>query len=348
MQSIRLVQQREASRADSLANILPVLALSNPLTTATASNLHSTNIPIQGECAVLGVGVLGTSLCRKLLMHPSMQQRNIVGITRSKNRHALIRDEVSNKNSCVDDSSDSDRFHLATMEEIKYNLSLKNQKFRDVIFCAPPSGFDDYAHAVADAATSLWAGREGGGVFVFTSSGGVYGPGEVDTNVVNEFSPTADPESSPRVSRLVNAEKNCRDIGGCCLRLAGLYNLDRGAHNFWLTSGKPVLGSPDGIINLLHYDDAAGACVAAMVAGPSICDGTNFLISDGNPLTRMQICQSALQARMYSNQSLPEFVNQNQPGMLALGKVYDGSYSNQQLKWKPSIASFDEFMKSHA
>jgi nucleoside-diphosphate-sugar epimerase len=59
----------------------------------------------------------------------------------------------------------------------------------------------------------------------------------------------------------------------------------RGPHNFWLTSGKSVSGRPDGIINMLHYDDAAGACLAVLKAGPGVCRGKAFLISDGHPIT---------------------------------------------------------------
>ena len=85
-----------------------------------------------------------------------------------------------------------------------------------------------------------------------------YGFGE-NSQIVNEQSPVADPETNPRSAKLIYAEEAVRKHGGACLRLAGLYNLDRGAHNFWLTSGKDVAGREDGIINLLHYDDAAGA-----------------------------------------------------------------------------------------
>jgi hypothetical protein len=46
-------------------------------------------------------------------------------------------------------------------------------RFQTVVFCAPPSGFDDYAAAVQAAATNLWMGPDSGGTFVFTSSGGV-------------------------------------------------------------------------------------------------------------------------------------------------------------------------------
>jgi hypothetical protein len=40
------------------------------------------------------------------------------------------------------------------------------------VFCAPPSGFDDYPEAVRDAVTNIWD-KSSDGVFVFTSSGGM-------------------------------------------------------------------------------------------------------------------------------------------------------------------------------
>lgn len=52
----------------------------------------------------------------------------------------------------------------------------KGKTFDNVIFCAPPSGFEDYPGAVEYAASELWSGIESGGTFVFTSSGGMYVP----------------------------------------------------------------------------------------------------------------------------------------------------------------------------
>ena len=172
-----------------------------------------------------------------------------------------------------------------------------------------------------------------------------YGPGT--TNTVTESSPLADLNDSPRIGRLVHAEKACLDAGGCCLRLAGLYSLERGPHNFWLTSGKSVSGSPNGIVNLLHYDDAASACLAALQAGPAVCHGKAFLISDGHPMTRMQICKSALKAKVYENYQMPDFLA-SEDALLALGKIYDGTASNQALNWKPKYESFDAFMSSQS
>ena len=121
--------------------------------------------------------------------------------------------------------------------------------------------------------------------------------------------------------------------------------MERGAHNYWLNSGKDVGGRPDGIINLLHYDDAASSCMAALSVGPSVVSGNIFLISDGNPTTRKGICESALKAKMYVDKTMPGFSGGDSD---PLGKIYDGSVSNAALKWAPKYASFDEFMSSSA
>mmetsp|Transcript_32201 Transcript_32201/g.73981 ORF Transcript_32201/g.73981 Transcript_32201/m.73981 type:complete len:188 (-) Transcript_32201:309-872(-) len=166
-----------------------------------------------------------------------------------------------------------------------------------------------------------------------------------DGGTVTESSPTADPDSSPRVTRLVRAEEACLEKGGTCIRLAGLYTMDRGAHNFWLGGeGRDVKGREDGIINLLHYDDAAAGCMAALVAGPSAISGKIFLLSDGNPTTRKDICVSSLKTDRYKDKSIPKFLGgESDPK----GKIYDGSHTNAVFHWKPMHESFDAFMSSH-
>jgi nucleoside-diphosphate-sugar epimerase len=171
-----------------------------------------------------------------------------------------------------------------------------------------------------------------------------YGFGE-DKQVVNENSPVADPETNPRSARLIYAEEAARKNGGACIRLAGLYNLDRGAHNFWISSGKDVSGRADGIINQLHYDDAAGSVIAALTVGPSVVSGNNFLISDGHPMTRQAICESTLKAKKYQGKAMPKFLGTDKD---SIGKIYDGAASNKALKWDPRYESFDAFMTSQA
>mmetsp|Transcript_18857 Transcript_18857/g.27883 ORF Transcript_18857/g.27883 Transcript_18857/m.27883 type:complete len:171 (+) Transcript_18857:604-1116(+) len=163
--------------------------------------------------------------------------------------------------------------------------------------------------------------------------------GGLDGETVNEQSPVTD---TPRAKKLINAEAACLKEGGVVLRLAGLYTLERGAHNYWLTSGKDVDGRADGIINLLHYDDAAGACLNSLKEATK--KSAVYLISDGNPLTREQICLSARKSALYSDKVMPAFLGTDKD---AMGKVYDGSWSNEALNWKPRYISFDSFMEQH-
>eukprot|EP00934_Nitzschia_sp_Nitz4_P003579 Nitzschia sp. Nitz4//scaffold9_size221794//181306//185650//NITZ4_001375-RA/size221794-augustus-gene-0.173-mRNA-1//-1//CDS//3329561088//3569//frame0 len=291
------------------------------------------------DCAVLGCGVLGTSLCKQILEEPELDSWHVTAITRTTDHHASIRHFLGKDKHNLD----SQRFTLQTLQDCHE----QPVKYKNMVFCVPPSGFPDYAAAVHDAVTRYWAGPQGGGSFIFTSSGGIYGqdlPGmDEKIPVVNEETPVpgcTDPVKNPpsaRVQRLCKAEEYVRENGGTCLRLAGLYTATRGAHNYWLTSGKEIPGRPDGLINLLHYDDAAGAVLAALKADPPVVSGKTFLISDGNPMTREQICVSALRCFAYSGCSLPKFLGSRQD---PVGKRFDGSLSNAVLQWKPRYASF--------
>uniref|UniRef100_A0A7S3PV73 NAD-dependent epimerase/dehydratase domain-containing protein n=1 Tax=Chaetoceros debilis TaxID=122233 RepID=A0A7S3PV73_9STRA len=287
--------------------------------------------PAPKDIAIVGCGVLGTSLLRQLVTSPEFESKSITAITKTSNNHESILKSVGS-------SSESSSFDLTTMDEIP-----KDQKFSNVVFCAPPSAFDDYPAAVADASDNLWCGtNDGDGTFVFTSSGGVYGPG--DGEVVSETSPLPDSSlASARSMRMVKAEENVLSRKGGVLRLAGLYTLERGAHNYWLEKGDgTVKGSSDGIINLLNYDDAAGACLSALKVGPSIVGGKVFLISDGHPTTREGICASALKSKKYKDSKMPTFGQSDGAGK---GKIYDGNISNLSLKWEPVHESFDKFMQ---
>jgi nucleoside-diphosphate-sugar epimerase len=309
------------------SRLLSLFLFSSALGVVVSAMATSTS---PSRCAVVGVGVLGTSLCEQILSSADFADTTVTGITKTTNNHESIREKVG--------AAYSDRLRLMTTDE----AASRGEKFRDVCFCAPPSGSDDYAGAVADAVENIWAGSEGGGVFVFTSSGGVYGAGEYGT--VTEATPIPETSRSPRTERLASAESASLQKGGCCVRLAGLYNLNRGAHNYWLTSGNEVTGAPDGIINLLHYEDAAASCLAAFRAGPSVCSGKIFLISDGHPISRKEICESGLKSKSYKDYSMPVFTGGE---CFALGKIYDGSESNRLLKFSPKYSSFDEFMASH-
>lgn len=164
-----------------------------------------------------------------------------------------------------------------------------------------------------------------------------------ESGTVTETTPVGD--LTPRSERLVKAEQVVTKAGGCVLRLAGLYLLQRGAHSFYLSTDKPIQGNPAGLINLLHYDDAAGACLVALKAGPEVCRGQVFLISDGQPQTRTQICESTLKSAVYRGHAMPTF--ESEPDPTKPGKVYDGSQSNKALNWKPKYESFAKFMEAN-
>jgi len=292
------------------------------------------------KIAIVGCGVLGTSLCKQILSHPDFANRSIIGITKSTNRHDAIREQVLGSSSDDNDEEQSSRFQLLTMDSV---LASSQHTFKDVVFCAPPSGFDDYPTAVKDAATQLWSSNNNKGSFVFTSSGGVYEG--LDGETVTESSSTIDPIANPRQGRMIYAEQHVIELGGCALRLAGLYTLERGAHNYWLEkcSESGIQGREDGIVNLLHYDDAASAVLAALHVGHEVNSKQTYLISDGHPTTRRGICESALKHERYKKYTkVPPFLGKKEDGLL--GKVYDGSKSNHELKWQPTYSSFDEFM----
>ena len=294
----------------------------------------------KADIAVIGCGVLGTSLCRQLLTHPDFASRCITAVTKSTSRHDDIRKQVFRND------EDSSRFVLKTMDDLlgeeNDDLDTSSIVFQDVVFCAPPSGFENYPSAVKEAAEKLWSAKKGGS-FVFTSSGGVYEG--VDGETIDESSPTLDPETNPRSGRMIYAEQEVIALGGCALRLAGLYTKERGAHNYWLEKCQEsgVQGRPDGIINLLHYDDAASACLSALKVGPTVNAKRTFIISDGHPTTRQGICESALKCSDYAHYSMPRFLG---PEDGLKGKIYDGSKSNDALQWKPMYSSFDSFMSS--
>jgi len=48
--------------------------------------------------------------------------------------------------------------------------------------------------------------------------------------------------------------------------LSGLYTPTRGPHSYWLRNGT-VDSNADGVVNMLHYEDAASVIIAALKSG---------------------------------------------------------------------------------
>ena len=210
-------------------------------------------------------------------------------------------------------------------------------QYSNVLFCAPPSGNDDYLLDFA-AAAARWSGK---GQLVFTSSAGVYA--EDGGGVVDEASEVA--EGNPRIDRLLAVEQECLARGGSVLRLAGLYTADRGPHVYWLRAGE-VKGRRDGLINMITYEDAGAACLS-LLRHPKIRKEV-FLVSDGTPVTREDICKSARKLPAFRAVPMPKFTAEEGQYGGSRGKRYDTSKVRRVLKWKPRYESLDAFMTGSA
>ena len=127
-----------------------------------------------------------------------------------------------------------------------------------------------------------------------------------------------------------------RAAGGTVVRLAGLYTLDRGAHNAWFNMGE-VKQRPDGLINQVHYDDAAACVVAALANGAA---GATYLAADDAPLSREAICRAAARAPRFAGKPMPRFVGEGG----GTGKVLDSARTRRELGWAPARATFDAFI----
>lgn len=272
---------------------------------------------------VVGAGVLGRLIAQE--WH-SVHGANAVvrGVVRQTNAERNAALEADGLIPCL-------RAELCSAD-----AGLAEGSFQHVVFCAAPSGNDDYPAEVA-AALRMWCGQEGR--FVFTSSAGVFA--EENGGVVTEGSAVSD---SPRAAKLLAAEQLVTEAGGAVVRLAGLYLLERGAHNAYLNMAE-VKGRADGLINQIHYEDAACAVVAALLRGAA---GEVYVASDDAPCTREQICTVALLAPPFRGREMPTFASFDgaDKGGAGTGKIIDTSRTRAALGWKPKYATFADFIEA--
>lgn len=160
------------------------------------------------------------------------------------------------------------------------------------------------------------------------------------TTVVTERHPIAHGE---RVAAAVEAEEEALRRGGCVVRLAGLYSEVRGPHRVYL-SRRELPGNASRLVNLVHVDDAARSVVAALEKGLA-ARGRVFLVADGEPVSRKDIARLALELEEYRGREMPVFEEENGP---LEGKVYDCSWTRQQLGWSPRFRSFRHFVEERA
>jgi len=198
-----------------------------------------------------------------------------------------------------------------------------------VVFCAPPTGNPDYAADVENGFKYL----KSGGLLVFTSSGSVFAENSGAT--VNEDSEL---NTTERSKALIDSEKVVISKGGCVIRLGGLYCADTGAHHFYARGGEFNV-KPDGLINLVSYEDAAAAVLAALNQAEK-AGGKVFLTADGVPVSRKDILTATLNSTPYKGSPEVTFTG----GEGVDGKKYDTSRIRDVLGWSPSQPSFVEFM----
>jgi len=209
---------------------------------------------------------------------------------------------------------------------------------KNVVFCAPPTGNPDYAGDVARNISNHWD-NTGDSCFVFTSAGSVYG--ENCGGVVDEESAVVRTERS---GKMLDAEEHVLKNGGCVIRLGGLYTVSKGAHNYWMGGSAAEFPSkPNGLINLIHYDDAA-QCVLSCLTNTSKASNHVFLVSDGTPVSRKQICEAASRNPNYSDKGPVKFTG----GEDVDGKQYCSDKIRKTMSWKPKYPSFAEFMGNSA
>jgi len=207
---------------------------------------------------------------------------------------------------------------------------------KNVLIALPPSSCPSVGHFLNEIgyACEIWAGSKGGGKIIFTSSISVYG--DSLGNVVNEAFRVD--TRSKRSSTMLEAESAVTCRGGCAVRLAGLYTETRGPHTFWMKNGT-VDAAADGLINMLHYSDAASVSIAALLSGDP---GGIYLACDDDPISRKDICEAALASGLFPGANLPTFTSEIGP----VGKICDSTITRKKLSWEPQYKSFDEYMRS--
>ncbi|XWS53673.1 hypothetical protein CRYUN_Cryun10bG0020800 [Craigia yunnanensis] len=271
----------------------------------------------ENDLLIVGPGVLGRLVAEKWREeHPGCQ---IYGETMTTDRH----DELI--------SMGINPFLKGTKTD---------QKFPYVIFCAPPSKTPDYPGDIRMAALS-WTGE---GSFLFTSSSALFDCN--DNGPCDEDTPNVPMGRSPRTDVLLKAEKVAPDFGGCVVR---------GAHFYWLQKGT-VDARPDHILNLIHYEDAASLSVTIL---KKKLRGRIFLGCDDHPLSSYSIklfillttsrsvyflCGQELMDLVAKSgkfsKKFEAFTGTSDP----LGKKLNNTKTRKELGWEPKYPNFANFI----
>jgi hypothetical protein len=146
--------------------------------------------------------------------------------------------------------------------------------------------------------------------------------------------------SSPRAQRLLDAEQKVREAGGIVVRMAGLYDYHRGPHIVYLGT-ETSKRRPDGIINLIHYDDAATLCLAALIRGQT---RSSYVGCDDQPITRQELVDATIDSGLFAQESETHrttFIGTDGP----LGRRLTNAMTRRTLNWQPRLATFISWLK---
>lgn len=198
--------------------------------------------------------------------------------------------------------------------------------FDHILFSIPPSKNNINYHNEITRALSLWNHK---GSFVFISSTAVYA--EEEGQLVTENSALGD---SARAMNLIEGERLVLAKKGTVLRLAGLYDETSGPHIYYAGLLNSDLRG-DGIINLIHYQDAA---ILSLKLFEKNYPGGVFIGCDNSPLSRNSLV--ALDDKCL-HPSPCQFLGSGDP----LGKKVNNSHTRQILDWSPTFQSFFDFRK---
>jgi nucleoside-diphosphate-sugar epimerase len=174
-----------------------------------------------------------------------------------------------------------------------------------------------------------------------------------DGSEVNEDRCPLVPEGrAPSTDRLLAAEKAALGAGGNVLRLVGLYHAQRGPHTFFIRQGE-VARYGGYIVNMLHYEDAAGLAVAILRGDGAAAAGAPgghwrgrvFVGADNHPLTFQDMVDACFDSGAFSGSV--KFTAPEPTGGVQLGKRVNNDISRAALGgWAPKYSSFVDFFKT--
>ena len=118
-----------------------------------------------------------------------------------------------------------------------------------------------------------------------------------------------------------------QDRQAMVLRLSGLYGPGRWIRRASIQAGEPIACEPDTWLNLVHIDDAASACLAALETKES---GT-YCITDNQPILRREFYETS--ARLLQAPA-PSFTPPTSPDF-AGNKRVSNQKAREKLAWKP-------------